>query len=278
MLIKNLRYAACAAIMLVASFTWLAAESYAQKGDRGSLTCQDDWYNARLTSHCEIKEQTLPAGRGTLNVDARTNGGIRVRGADRNDILVRARIRAAALTEAEAREIAAQVRVETGGQIRAEGPSLAHNRNWDVSYEIFVPRRTDMSLETYNGGISITDVTGRIEFDAHNGGVHLQNLAGSVRGQTINGGLSIRLTGSRWEGETLDVETTNGGISLMIPDNYSARLETGTVNGSLNVSYPLTLQGRINTKRLSVDLGSGGAPVRVVTTNGGVVIKGGQQD
>lgn len=278
MLIKNLRYAACAAIMLVASFTWLAGESYAQKGDRGSLTCQDDWYNERLTAHCEIKEQTLPAGRGVLSVDARTNGGIRVRGADRNDILVRARIRAAALTEAEAREIAAQVRIETGGQIRAEGPSLAQNRNWDVSYEIFVPRRTDMSLETYNGGISITDVTGRIEFDAHNGGVHLQNLAGSVRGQTINGGLSIRLTGSRWEGETLDVETTNGGISLMIPDNYSARLETGTVNGSLNVSYPLTLQGRINTRRLSVNLGSGGALVRVVTTNGGVVIKGGSND
>ncbi len=276
MLRNNLfRNALCAAVALFACFSYLATEGFAQKG---GLTCQDNWYNDRLMTHCEIREQTMSATRGTLSVDASQNGGISIKGTDRNDILMRTRIQAAAQTEAEAQELAKQVSVETGSEIRAAGPTLERNRYWSVSYEIFVPRRSNLSLRTYNGGISIADVNGQLEFDAHNGGVSLNNLGGNVRGRTVNGGLSIKLTGARWDGAGLDVETTNGGISLKIPDNYSAHLETGTVNGSLNVSIPLTLQGRINTKRLSVNLGDGGPPVRVITTNGGVIIKSWQED
>ncbi len=277
MLTKTLcRYTLCAAFALVAGCSWLAMEGYGQKGE---MKCGDNWQNYRLTSHCEIKEQTLAAVRGTLSVDARQNGGIIIRGWDRGDMLLRMRVQAAAQTQAEADELARQISVETGGgQIRAEGPEFDRNHFWDVSYEIFVPRHSDLSLESYNGGISISDVSGHIEFEAHNGGVSLRNLAGDVRGSTVNGGLSVTLAGARWEGGGLDVETTNGGISLRIPDNYSAHLETGTVNGGFTFSLPVTLQGRLSTKHVSLDLGSGGANVRVETTNGGVVVKGLSQD
>jgi DUF4097 and DUF4098 domain-containing protein YvlB len=141
-----------------------------------------------------------------------------------------------------------------------------------VSYEILVPRRSDVSVKTHNGGISFSDVRGRIEFEAQNGGVSLQRLAGAVHGRTRNGGLSIDLAGDRWDGEGLDVSTTNGGISLTLPENYSAQLETSTVNGGLKVDFPVTVQGRID-RELSLNLGSGGARVRAVTTNGGVSVR-----
>jgi hypothetical protein len=44
------------------------------------------------------------------------------------------------------------------------------------------------------------------------------------------------------------------------------------VNGSLSVDFPVTVQGRIN-KELAVNLGSGGATVKAMTTNGGVRIR-----
>jgi DUF4097 and DUF4098 domain-containing protein YvlB len=135
-----------------------------------------------------------------------------------------------------------------------------------------VPRETDLSLKTYNGGISITEVSGRIEFDAHNGGVSLQRLAGMVRGQTLNGGLSIDLVGPRWNGEGIDVKTMNGGVNLSIPSDYSARLETSTVNGGLKVEFPVTVQGEIS-RELSLNLGNGGPTIRAVTTNGGVSVR-----
>ena len=141
-----------------------------------------------------------------------------------------------------------------------------------MSYEIFVPRRQDVSIETHNGGIVISEVNGKIDFEATNGGVVLRRVGGAVRGSTTNGGLVIELAGDRWDGETLDVSTTNGGVVMTVPENYSAHLETGTVNGGINVDFPVTVQGPIN-KQLAVNLGSGGATVKATTTNGGVRIR-----
>lgn len=260
-------------VFLAVMLSVLSVLALAQEGkSRGSLTCGDNWNSNRLEGHCEIKELTVPAG-GTITVDASKNGGVSVKGWDRNDVLVRARIQTAAATQNEADQLAKQIRIETaGGKISADGPASRDDYHWSVSYEIFAPRRSDLSLEAYNGGISIADVNGRIEFTGHNGGVVLRRVGGSVKGGTTNGGLVVELAGDRWDGETLDVKTTNGGIMMSVPENYSARLETATVNGNLSVDFPVTVQGRI-TKEIAVNLGAGGPTVRATTTNGGVKIK-----
>lgn len=267
------------AVLLISCASIVAVQSKDQEATRGSSCCENNRYSVhkrgrQLASHCEVKEQTLPAAAsGTINVDGRQNGGVKVSGWERNEILVRACIQTAADTEAAARELAAQLRIETAGaQIRAEGPANDEDRSWSVGFEVFVPRASNLSLRTSNGGIGIDDVRGRIEFAARNGGISLKRLGGNVSGNTANGGLSIDLAGNGWDGEALDVRTTNGGVSMTVPENYSARLETGTVNGNLQVDFPVTVQGRIN-KELSLTLGSGGPTVRAMTTNGGVRIK-----
>ena len=235
------------------------------------MTCNNGWQND-LVSHCEINEMTIAAQPG-LSVDGGVNGSMTVRGWKRHEILVRARVEPAARSDADARDIARRIVIHTGGgQIRAEGPQLENHQNWSVSYEIFVPNKIDLNLKTHNGGIGIADVRGEIEFDALNGGVSLKRLGGNVHGHTTNGGLTVELAGNRWEGGQFDASTTNGGVSMSVPVNYSARLETGTVNGHVSVDFPVTVQGRID-RQLSINLGSGGALVRAVTTNGGVSIK-----
>ncbi len=257
------------ALLCVAAF---AAFAHDDKRD-GGMTCNGGWHSDRLATHCEIREQTIPATGGVISVDARKNGGVSVKGWDRNEILIRSRVQAGSPTQSEAEALAKQITVQTaGGKIVAQGPEVRKDYQWSVSYEVFVPRRSDLSLESYNGGISISDVTGKLEFNALNGGVVLRRVGGSVKGGTTNGGLVVELTGDRWDGEALDVKTTNGGIVMSVPENYSAHLETGTVNGSLSIDFPVTVQGRI-TRELAVNLGSGGATVRAVTTNGGVKIK-----
>ncbi|MCI0485163.1 MAG: hypothetical protein L0229_00910 [Blastocatellia bacterium] len=258
--------------MVIAAALCMAAVSVGafQRSDKErKLDCDNNWGNDRLVSYCEMREQTLSAG-GAISVDGHQNGGVSIKGGDRGDVLLRARVQTAAETHDHARAVAGQIRIQTGGgQIIAEGPSQNRDLHWSVSYEIFVPYRSDLSLKTHNGGIGISDVNGRIEFRALNGGVSLRRLGGNVRGHTTNGGLTVDLDGSYWEGEGLDVSTTNGGVKILIPENYSAHLETGTVNGGMNLGFPITVQGRIN-KQLSLDLGSGGTTVRAVTTNGGV--------
>lgn len=260
----------CAALCLAASAGFAQADN-----SRYSLACrdQDNYGNDSRARHCEVKEQTLPATGGALNVDGMQNGGISVKGWERNDILVRYRIQTQATTQAEADNLASQIRVSTaGGQIRAEGPEQMNRAHWDVGYEIFVPRQSNLSLRTHNGGISISGVRGQIEFDATNGGVSLKQLGGNVKGETVNGGLSVELTGGTWDGEGLNVKTTNGGLSVSVPDNYSAHLDTGTVNGGFSVSPSIAEVAR-GTRQLSLNLGSGGTNLRIYTTNGGVSIR-----
>jgi hypothetical protein len=231
------------------------------------------WGDDDRVRHCEAREVRLPRVDGRLTVDGRTNGGIAVRGSDRNDILVVARIQTWAETEAEARRLAGAIRIRTeGGRVVAEESENARRSGWSVSYDVHVPRRTDLDLRTHNGGIVVESVQGRIDVDALNGGISIRDVQGDVRGETTNGGVTLALTGSRWVGEGVDLETTNGGITIIVPEGYSARLETGTVNGGLNVDFPITVQGIVG-RRLSTTLGSGGPPIRVRTTNGGVTLR-----
>ncbi|HUQ34717.1 MAG TPA: DUF4097 family beta strand repeat-containing protein [Pyrinomonadaceae bacterium] len=262
--------------LLCAALGLIASAALAQGGYSLSCRDQDNSYTDARFRNCEVKEQTLASSGGQLNVDGRQNGGIAVKGWERNEVLVRYRIQTQAGTQAEADSLASQVRVTTAnGQIRAEGPETNNRAHWDVSYEIFVPRQTDLSLQTHNGGISISGVRGRISFEALNGGVSLKRLGGNVTGETVNGGLSVVLTGGNWDGEGLNVKTTNGGLSVSVPDNYSAHLETGTVNGHLAVSPSIAEIAR-ETRQLSLNLGAGGTNLRIYTTNGGVSIRRGE--
>lgn len=235
------------------------------------LKCSDGGQNGRLVRHCEVREQTV-AYSGQLNIDGQTNGGITVKGWSRADVLVRARVEASAASESEARSLASQIRVDTAaGRVAANGPERGEDRQWSVSYEVFVPHASNLRVTTHNGGVHITDINGNVEFSAVNGGVHLARLNGNVRGKTQNGGLHVELAGTRWEGQGMDVSTTNGGVHLAVPASYSAHLETSTVNGGVKADFPVTVTGKIS-KQLSTNLGAGGATIRIATTNGGVKI------
>lgn len=223
-----------------------------------------------MREYCEVRQYTLAAVSGTLGIDAAPNGGIRVVAWDRNETRVRAIVRARDRTDDAARAMAGDVHVRVdGARFRTDGPRSHGNRGWAVSFEVYTPRRTDLDLHSTNGGIGVRGIDGDIAFHTTNGGVRLTDLAGDVRGRTVNGGVSVTLAGTAWSGDGLDVMTTNGGVRLAIPSGYSAHLETGTVNGGLDLQFPVTVQGRMH-RGLIADLGSGGKTIRVKTTNGSV--------
>jgi DUF4097 and DUF4098 domain-containing protein YvlB len=239
----------------------------------GSDWCaQENWGDDRQ-GFCEVREYTVPASGGTMTVDASPNGGISVEGSARGDIFVQARVVATAATVEEARAIAARVQVTaTAVSVGAEGPrSLERKESWSVSYRLAAPTRTPLSLRTTNGGITIDAIDSRVEMKTTNGGLKLTRMAGDVEGHTTNGGIDVDLDGAGWQGGGLDLQTTNGGVRLSVPAQYNAHLEAGTTNGGVRIDFPVTVQGTIG-KSFSTDLGSGGAPIKVRTSNGGVKI------
>jgi len=258
----------CTSVALPVTATAMPQAKVVQDDD----WCDDGSSDDESERYCEVREATLEANRNVIDVDGSPNGGVRVEGWDRNEILVRAKVVARAGSESDARAIAQEVELDLGNRIHAEGPKTGKKEGWWVSYRVFVPHRSNLKLESVNGGISISQVSGEIDFRTTNGGIVLDALAGDVNGRTTNGGLKIELSGDEWEGAGLDVRTTNGGVKLAIPDGYNAELESGTVNGGFRIEFPITVQGRID-RRIEAVLGDGGKKIRVHTTNGGVVVE-----
>jgi hypothetical protein len=257
----------------------LAVPSMAQRSSsRDPSTAGDDWLdrcrdnrNNDRERFCEVRERRLSPTR-TLDIDGQQNGSVAVHGWERSEIYVLAKIQTDGDDIGEARDVASRITIQAdGSRIRADGPSTRRNQSWSVSFEVWAPRQTDIHASTHNGGVSVDNLDARLDLSAVNGGITLSGVSGDVRGETTNGPLNISLDGDRWRGEGLDLRTTNGPVNLEIPDGYSARLETGTVNGPMRIDFPVTLQGVIG-RHITTQLGNGGAPIKAITTNGPVAI------
>ena len=234
--------------------------------------CRQDrggWHES--PRYCEVRETTLASG-GTLAVDARPNGGIEVRGWDRNEVRLRVMIVATGPSDADARALAGKVEVETSGGVHATGPDAGRRSGWWASFKLDVPREQALRLQADNGGLHLSQLAGDVELHTVNGGLHLDQVGGHIHGQTVNGGIHVELAGSEWQGEGIELETTNGGLHLELPADYNARLEASTVNGGVSSDVPLTTRSRRQGGRVAVELGHGGPLLRFETTNGGLHI------
>ena len=262
---------AVAVALLVATGVWAeGAEAQWQRTDEG--WCEEDRGGRDTDRACMVLEGSFD-DPGALSIDGGLNGGVTVEGWERDVVEVRAKVWAQARDPERAQQIADAVELSmVRGRLTADGPRTERRESWGVGWEVLVPFDTDLDVETHNGGISLTEVSGRIRFEALNGGVHLDQLGGDVQGATTNGGLRVELAGAEWDGQGLDVQTTNGGVTILVPEGYSARLETGTVNGGIDLDFPVMVEGRVG-RRLATTLGEGGATVRATTTNGGVSIE-----
>lgn len=264
---RNLSYLSVAllALMLgtaaVSVFGQTDAKDKAEKADYKvkdkGFCSSNNWSNGDRVSFNEMRESTV-AATGSLNVDGRQNGGISVKGEDRSDIQIQACVQAWGKTDEEAKSLASGVKINTGSSIKAE--NSAGENNWSVSYEIRVPRTTNLDLTAHNGGISVSGAEGTISFD------------------TMNGGINVTLVGSSWKGSGLDVQTTNGGVNVTVPENFAAHVEAGTTNGGFTSDIRGLQPEKSSDERysrrtkISTDINGGGPTVRIMTTNGGVRI------
>lgn len=219
---------------------------------------------------CQLRRTLLPA-RDQLNVQNR-NGGIQVFGEERNTIALEARVIVKANSRTQAERIERQIKIETNGAIRAEGPTSGiFGPNWYVNYRLLVPEKIAAHLKTENGGIDLHHLQGTLQAETTNGGLTLDALAGNVHASTVNGGISLRLSGTTWHGTGLTAHTTNGGINIKTSPDYSAHLILQTVNGGVSIHLPNT---NLNVRHNHFDgnLGHGGPTIECHSVNGGISI------
>ena len=143
--------------------------------------------------------------------------------------------------------------------------------NSSVQYEINVPRTMNLSVDTVNGAIRVSDVAGELELDTTNGKIDVSGCSGSVEASTTNGGIDVELL-SVAQGRDMEFSTTNGRISLTVPETLAADINASTTNGSVRSDLPL-MTSRVSRTSIRGTLNGGGPQIRLRTTNGGIDIK-----
>ena len=244
-------------------------------------TCTDSSEDHSFISHffggadqaCELRSTTFPLASGHLNVNSQ-NGSIDIIGEDRQDISLEARVTARADSPAEAASLLHQITINTGGTVEAHGPNnLGPHHGWSVSYRLHVPHHLAANLRSLNGSLTLTAVNGAIHGETTNGGVNIDNLAGDVHLTTTNGAIKATLNGNTWQGTGLEATTTNGGVTVSVPSNYSAHLVASTTNGGTALHLPNADQNGVHRHSIDTNLGSGGPTLNFETTNGGITIQ-----
>jgi len=241
--------------------------------------CEDTkGWNTDRTRICESR--TVRIAARDLVLDASVNGSIHVEAWDESDIELVSIIQAEAPSEAEARRLVDATDIETRGTVRARHPDLWNGRDTSISasFRLRVPRSSDLDLTALNGSVIISGVAGDVRVQTVNGSLRFDAMAGDVVGRTSNGSVSIALAGQSWTGRQLDVETTNGSVSITLPEDYSADLTASTKMGRIRAPGLVTTDATFERGEWyggSVEgrIGRGGAPIRAVTTNGSIRIQ-----
>lgn len=149
---------------------------------------------------------------------------------------------------------------------------FGHHVNRNVTYDITVPRATNLDVSTVNGSVHVDSVSGVLKLETTNGKIDMARCAGSVDASTTNGGIHAELVNVT-AGKSMGFETTNGHITVVVPPTFSGEVDASTTNGGISSDLPVaTREIDRNTLKGAINGGRGGM-LRLRTTNGGIDIK-----
>jgi hypothetical protein len=123
--------------------------------------------------------------------------------------------------------------------------------------------------KTTNGSVVVATRTGDIEARTTNGTVEAQTGLGAIVARTTNGDIRVRIDALA-EPTPLEFVTTNGSVTAELPASLNAELNVSLSNGKIDTDFPLTVQGRFNSRSIRATVGAGGPEVTIKTTNGSI--------
>lgn len=176
-----------------------------------------------------------------------------------------------------------------GGSIKAgavQGRVNAHTAGGSIAVD---GATGPVNAETAGGSIRVAKTEGEVKASTAGGSIHVEGAKGAVKASTAGGGISATGIRHSLDAETsggsitlsLDgspqgeckVQTTGGGITLVVSDKASLNLDARTVGGRVSTSIPVTVIGEQKSSSLQGTMNGGGKLVKLRTTGGGITIK-----
>jgi len=225
-------------------------------------------FSHSLSARDTLEETRALEAGGRFELE-NTNGRIELDTWDREEVRIRAERRAS--SERRLEEI--EIRIEGEGdrvRVVTRLPSSSFLGGAEVAYHVTVPRRARVDIDSVNGRVSLVGVEGEVKASTVNGRVELEGAPSAVEASTVNGRIEARYFHAAGSGRHR-FATTNGRVTVCLPEDAEGRFEVDTVNGRVRSDLPLEIEGRIS-KRIRDRIGGGDAAYSLETVNGSVRI------
>lgn len=206
------------------------------------------------------------------------NGSVKVTGVSGNKVEIVATKKADDQDDLDSIEIqisnsASEVVVETEIGKSSRWFSFGNNSG-EVRYEVTVPAGTELdSIDTVNGGVNISGVSGEVNAESVNGDIEIEDLVADATLGTVNGSIdaSFRKLDGR---QDVKAETVNGRVTIYLPADADVKISADTLNGSINArDFDLEPDKGFVGSDLNGAIGSGSARLNIDTVNGSIKIR-----
>jgi beta-lactamase regulating signal transducer with metallopeptidase domain/DUF4097 and DUF4098 domain-containing protein YvlB len=162
---------------------------------------------------------SAPAQKGgTLYLDLKTGGGVTIRGWDKQEVLVRARLggRDWRDTRVTLESSSGDATLESFFTRRSNNQSTSHD------FDIQLPREFNVRIRSSGGSVSIANVNGRFTGSTGGGEIDIRSVNGRVDIST--GGGEVNVSDSNVDGEV----STGGGLVRIVRVNGRFRGSSGS--------------------------------------------------
>ena len=151
-----------------------------------------------------------------------------------------------------------------------------------VDFDVTVPAATTLNVQTSNGSVDASGITGAITLNSSNGSIQADNASGMLRLKTENGSItvsgasasgnsvfetsngSIGFSGSLDTSGSYLFHTSNGSIDLTLPADANFQVSSSTSNGSISSDFNDVTNGQVGSAPF--------AQVTLETSNGSISI------
>jgi len=151
------------------------------------------------------------------------------------------------------------------------GRNNVQNNDVTVRFTVRVPAGVTFIGKTVNGDVEAMRLNGDVALTTVNGSVTFSTTGGG-RASTVNGSIRGEMGRADWS-DTLAMSTVNGSITLTLPATLNTEVRASTVNGDITSDFPMTVQGRVSRRRLDATIGGGGRTLALESVNGSITLK-----
>ncbi len=263
-----------------------------------------------------IKEQMLkvPFPKGTRLVLDDFNGSVTVNGSRKNECEISVSIEVGLEDDDKAKELLEKAAILphfSHGKVTIEmiqPVEILQSPVAKFDFQITLPQKADLEINTKRGSITIIDITGEIDCKTNDGEILAQNLNGNVRlrnnygkiiiknanfdnaairantadvtCEDISGNINIRVASGQVNVRyaktapnvcDASIIITDGDIDFTGPVDFSATVEARTMKGQIETDFPLKVEGEMR-KTASGTLGKGEGKLTLKCTIGSIQI------